>query len=184
MTRIAEDAKAFIRTWQDVGKLLDAATHEERLLILRHYVEVVELHSTDPKGRSGTYALRLFPEVRPDRGFDLGDDEPLGGPDDSSPCPEMTSSDDSQAGDAAAVLTDSRLVRVIDQKAPRKEPSSFQYSLLRSLQLSVRPAVTEFVTFSVGNIRRSRLRTAEPVCHVEMLTRLVKCGRRDRSFPC
>lgn len=70
MTRISEDAKAFIQTWQDVGELLDAATHEERLLILRHYVEVIELHASDPKGRTGTYALRLFPEVRPDRGFD------------------------------------------------------------------------------------------------------------------
>lgn len=39
--------KAFVRTWEDVGELLDAATHEERLKILRHYVEVIELHSTD-----------------------------------------------------------------------------------------------------------------------------------------
>lgn len=52
----------------DVSELLDAATHEERLQILRHYVEVIELRATDSKG--GTYALRLFPEVSPDRGFD------------------------------------------------------------------------------------------------------------------
>jgi hypothetical protein len=119
MTRISEDAKAFIRTWQDVGEILDAATHEERLLILRHYVEVIELHSTDPKGTTGTYAIRLFPEVRPDRGFDLGNSDPSSGPDDESPCPEMTNGDGSLVGDDPALLTDSRLVRVIDEKAPR-----------------------------------------------------------------
>ncbi|MFO1003804.1 MAG: hypothetical protein U0936_26030 [Planctomycetaceae bacterium] len=50
-----------------------AATPEERLELLRHYVEVIELHSDDPKGKTGTYAMRLFPEVRPDRGFDFVD---------------------------------------------------------------------------------------------------------------
>lgn len=77
MERISEDATAFIKTWQDVGELLDAATHEERLLILRHYVEVLELHMRDSK--SGTYAMRLFPEVRPDRGsnFYLPGRDPL-----------------------------------------------------------------------------------------------------------
>ncbi len=118
MTRISDDAKAFIQTWQDVGEILDAATHEERLLILRHYVEVIELHSTDPKGLTGTYAIRLFPEVRPDRGFDLGNSDSSGGPDDESPCPEMTNGDGSPVGDDPALLTDSRLVRVIDEKAP------------------------------------------------------------------
>ena len=103
------------KTWEN---LLDAATHEERLL-LRHYVEVIELHSTDPKGSSGTYAIRHFPEVRTDRGFDLGGFGPSGGPDDESPCPEMTNGDATQDGGDPVVLTDSRLVRVIDQKAPR-----------------------------------------------------------------
>ena len=58
----------------------------------------------------------------------------------------------------------------LQQKAPGGEPTSYQYSLLRTLQTSVQPAVTEFVTFSVGNTRRNRLRTAEPVSHAEMLT--------------
>ncbi len=118
MTRISEDAKAFIRTWQDVGEILDAATHEERLLILRHYVEVSELQSTDSKWLTGTYAIRHFPEVRPHRGFDLGNSDPYGGPDDESPCPEMTNGDVSPVGDDPALLTDSRLVRVIDESAP------------------------------------------------------------------
>lgn len=119
MERISEDAKAFVRTWEDVGELLDAATHDERLQILRHYVEVIELHSTDPKGRSGTYALRLFPEVRPDRGFDWSDEEPPHGPDDGSPVPEMTNGDATPEDGDPALLTDSRLVCITDEKAPR-----------------------------------------------------------------
>ena len=39
------------------------------MLLILHYVEVIELQSTDPHTRTGTYAMRLFPEVRPDRGF-------------------------------------------------------------------------------------------------------------------
>ena len=51
MTRISRDAKAFIQTWDDVGELLDAATAEEQAFLLCHYVDVVELHSTDDKGK-------------------------------------------------------------------------------------------------------------------------------------
>tara|TARA_R110002049_G_scaffold15759_2_gene64005 strand:+ start:1536 stop:1895 length:360 start_codon:yes stop_codon:yes gene_type:complete len=47
---------------------------DEQLEILRHYIEVIELKAYDLKGKSGTYALRLFPEVSPDRGFDLGEE--------------------------------------------------------------------------------------------------------------
>lgn len=119
MTRISRDAKAFIRTWDDVGELLDAATAEEQALLLRHYVEVVELHATDEKGKTGTYALRLFPEVRPDRGFDWGQDDPSPSPDDENPGPEMTNGVDLPSEADPAVLTDTRLVRVLEQKAPR-----------------------------------------------------------------
>ena len=126
MERISEDATAFIRTWQDVGELLDAATHEERLLILRHYVEVIELHATDPKGKSGTYALRLFPEVSPDRGFDWREDVPQIGPGDGSPASETQNGAVTQEGDDPELLTDSDLVCMTDGKAPRKGPSSKQ----------------------------------------------------------
>lgn len=118
MQRISDDAKAFIRTWADVGELLDAATHEERLLILRHYVEVIELHSDDPKGKTGTYAMRLFPEVRPDRGFGLSQDDPDSPTDDGNPWAENTNGVDTPEGTDSVVLTDSRLVRVNDEKAP------------------------------------------------------------------
>lgn len=106
MQRISEDSKAFIQTWQDVGELLDAATAEEKSQILRHYVEVIELHSTDTKG--GTYALRLFPEVRPDRGFDWSE----------SPYPESTNGADIPEDDGSAVLTDCRLFDQTTEKLP------------------------------------------------------------------
>ena len=67
-------------------------------------------------------------------------------------------------------------------QAPSGEPTSYQYSSWRSLQLSGRLAVREFVTSSVQSTRRDQLRTLEMVCHAERLTGLVKCGRRKRSF--
>lgn len=119
LLRITEDAKTFIRSWGDVGELLDAATEEERMLLLRHYVEVVELHATDAKGRTGTYALRLFPEVRPDRGFDWDDSVPEPQPDDGTLDAETTNGDAVQEEGTAVSLTDSRLVCISDGKAPR-----------------------------------------------------------------
>ncbi len=85
--RVSDDARAFLETWQDIGELLGSATPEERMQILQHYIEVVELGLIDPETRTGSYAMRLFPEVRPDRGFDFGGDH---GPDDSNPGPETT----------------------------------------------------------------------------------------------
>jgi hypothetical protein len=85
--RVSDDAHSFLESWQDVGELLEAATPEERLQILQHYIEVVELGPIDPDTRTGRYAMRLFPEVRPDRGFDFGGDN---GSDDSTPGPETT----------------------------------------------------------------------------------------------
>jgi site-specific DNA recombinase len=58
-------AKRFIETWSTVGELLEQATPEERRTILQHYVEVVEIRFNDSNGKMGSYALRLFPEVRP-----------------------------------------------------------------------------------------------------------------------
>lgn len=124
LSRITEDAKAFIRSWGDVGELLDAATDEERMHLVRHYVEVVELHPSDPKGKSGTYAMRLFPEIRPDRGFDWGDEGPNGPPDDGSHGPETTNGDAASEDGTAESLTDSGLACISGQKAPRKEPYS------------------------------------------------------------
>lgn len=68
--RISRDAKTFVEAWQNVGELLDAANTDEQVQLLRHYIEVLELHPVDEKGRRGTYVLKLFPEVHPDRTFD------------------------------------------------------------------------------------------------------------------
>jgi hypothetical protein len=34
-------------------------------VILQHYIEVIELQPADSNGKTGTYALKLFPEVSP-----------------------------------------------------------------------------------------------------------------------
>lgn len=116
--RIGEEARSFLDTWQDVGELLDAATTEERLQILQHYIEVVEIGLIDPLTRTGTYAMRLFPEVRPDRGFDF--DSGTGhGPDDRNPRPETSNGAGTPKSDGPAVLTDDGFVRTTVQKAPR-----------------------------------------------------------------
>ena len=118
LERVSDDAKAFIRNWGDVGELLDAATDEEKTQLIRHYVEVVELHATDAKGKTGTYAMRLFPEVCPDRGFDWGAAGPETLPIDGNPCPETTNGTATQLDDVPVSLTDSRLVCIPDEKAP------------------------------------------------------------------
>lgn len=75
--RVSDDARSFLENWQDIGELLESATAEELLQILQHYVEVIELGPIDPTTRTGSYAIRLFPEVRPDRSFDFGSGDTL-----------------------------------------------------------------------------------------------------------
>lgn len=115
VARISEESRKFVETWQGVGELLDAAAPQERLQFLQHYIEVVELGSTDATGRSGTYVLRLFPEVRPNRGFDWGEN----GEDDANPISEMTNGDVPIEGNIPVVLTQGDLVRTSLPKAPR-----------------------------------------------------------------
>jgi hypothetical protein len=105
--RVSDDARAFLETWQDIGELLDSATPEERLQILQHYIEVVELGLIDPKTRTGSYAMRLFPEVRPDRGFDF--DSGDNGPDGSTPGPETTNGAVPAIGGGSVVVNPGRL---------------------------------------------------------------------------
>src|SRR5262245_35792876 len=45
--RVSDDARSFLESWQDIGELLEAATPEERLQLLQHYIEVVELGPID-----------------------------------------------------------------------------------------------------------------------------------------
>ena len=104
--RVSDDARAFLETWQDIGELLESATPEERMQILQHYIEVVELGLIDPQTRTGSYAMRLFPEVRPDRGFDFGRDS---GPDDTTPSPETTNGAAPAIGGGSVVVNPGRL---------------------------------------------------------------------------
>ena len=103
--RVSDDARAFLETWQDIGDLLTSATPEERMQLLQHYVEVIELGQIDPATKTGTYAMRLFPEVRPDRGFDF-----VGGsPDDSNPGPETTNGAAPSNGSGSVFVNPGRL---------------------------------------------------------------------------
>jgi hypothetical protein len=124
--RVGDEAKKFVETWTNVGDLLEQVTPDERFLILQHYVEVLELRATDPKGKAGTYVLRLFPEVRPHR--DPGD--PDGGapavlPQPPKP-PEMPNGAATAPGNGPDLLTEDGLVRITVQKTPRVglEPTS------------------------------------------------------------
>ena len=98
-------ARQFIQTWEDVGHLLQQATLDEQRTILQHYVEVVEVRISDPKAKSGSYSLKLFPEVRPL-------DPPEGGRNEHG----------TGAGEANSdpLLTEGALVRQSDEIAPRQ----------------------------------------------------------------
>jgi biotin operon repressor len=161
--RITDEARKFVETWQDVGELLDAATWQERLQILQHYIEVVELGFTDPSGQSGTYALRLFPEVRPDRGFDWDES----GENDANPSSEMTNGDAPIAGSIPVVLTPGDSVRISLQKAPRGvhyqnrgfvELGAFAVKRLRRV-----PVITFHAWNAPPPIQPNRNRTKKPV---------------------
>jgi site-specific DNA recombinase len=119
LARVSDEARRFVETWKDVGELLDQATPDERHLILQHYIEVVELRAIDEKGKAGTYALRLFPEVRPHR--DPDDPDGLSGsgvPRYPTP-PETPNGAATLTGSDPALLTEDGLVRTAVQKAPR-----------------------------------------------------------------
>lgn len=103
--RVSDDARSFLETWVDIGELLEAATPEERMQILQHYIEVVELGLIEPETRTGSYAMRLFPEVRPDRGFDFGGEK---GPNDLNPGPETTNGANPGEEDGSACVNPGR----------------------------------------------------------------------------
>ena len=74
-------AREFVAGWSAVADLLDA---DEARLLVQHFVEVVELAHESADGKTGTYVLKLFPEVRPldpphDGGNDHGPPNPTVG---------------------------------------------------------------------------------------------------------
>jgi site-specific DNA recombinase len=112
----AQAAKRFIETWSSVGELLEQATPEERRTILQHYIEVVEIRFSDAgvagddagrcdiNGKVGTYALRLFPEIRP---LDVAP-------------PRSENRTPASGGNQGSVLTEESIVYQSDSKAPRQ----------------------------------------------------------------
>ncbi len=129
--RVSDDARSFLETWQDIGELLGSATPEERMQILQHYIEVVELGLIDPETRTGSYAMRLFPEVRPDRGFDFGGDN---GPDDSTPGPETTNGAIPASENGSAVVNPGRFG---SHNRPESSPSRARTSGTEAWQSKV-----------------------------------------------
>ncbi len=116
MDKVSREARQFIETWKDVGELLAQATPDEQFQILQHYVEVIELQTTDPKARSGTYVLRLFPEVRPNRALEYVEERPKA---EVKSGPETENGAVADAGNRPDSLTEPGLVRISVQKAPR-----------------------------------------------------------------
>jgi chaperonin cofactor prefoldin len=112
--RVSDDARSFVETWQDIGDLLASATPEERMQILQHYIEVVELGLIDPETRTGSYAMRLFPEVRPDRGSTSAAATTA-----QLPARQRQTEPSLSTGTAPLLLTLDSLVRTTVQKAPR-----------------------------------------------------------------
>ncbi len=115
--RITDDARKFVETWEDIAEVIAAATDEERRELLQHYIEVIELRTTDPKARTGTYALRLFPEVRPDRTFEWDESDAI-------PGPQMANGDDTPQDGIAVLTQDARAVRTTSGKLPASDPNS------------------------------------------------------------
>tara|TARA_R110002049_G_scaffold4601_5_gene32543 strand:+ start:750519 stop:752261 length:1743 start_codon:yes stop_codon:yes gene_type:complete len=120
--RISEDAKTFLESWEDVGEILDAATPEEQAQILRHYIEVLELQPSED-GKTGTYVLKLFPEVRPDHGLGWDSNDPENG----SPPPQTQNRADTIDGADPEVLSDSdEMFAQVSGKLPRQDSNLWQ----------------------------------------------------------
>lgn len=101
-----------------MGELFQQATPEERYLILQHFVEMIELKSSRENEKAGTYALRLFSEIRQPFDEDNRDDPPTGQP--ASPNPPKTPNGvATRGGNDPDLLTENGQVRMTVQKAPR-----------------------------------------------------------------
>ncbi len=97
-------AREFVAGWATVAQILDAAEEDELRLLLQHFVEVIELAHESADGKTGTYALRLFPEVRPL--------DPPHGPENEGGPPDPTSGGRPALTEAVETCGD-------QQKAPR-----------------------------------------------------------------
>ena len=104
--------------------MLDEATEEEKTQLVRHYVEVIEIHPSDSKGEAGTYVMKLFPEVCTDWRIGWSDQYLNALICDERRLPETKNGDAAPEDSIADLLTEPRLVCICDGKAPRAQPSS------------------------------------------------------------
>ena len=95
-------AKTFIENWQGLGELLQDITGDERRTLLEQYVEVIQLTPTGDDAKTGTYAMRLFPEAIPVRRSKNG-----------------ATQENTHLANQDSLLTESLLVRQVSESAPR-----------------------------------------------------------------
>lgn len=117
MERVTDDARSILANWQDIGDLLHSDAPEGQMQLLLHYIEVVELGPIDRETRTGSYAMRLFPEVQPDRGFDFACDS---GPNDGRSCPETKNGAAPSFGNGSACVNH---VSLGSHNRPESSPS-------------------------------------------------------------
>ena len=85
--------KAFVRELDGLGDRLAAPNGDQQNAIVRHFVEVIELHPSDLTGNQGTYLMRLFSDAQPGATAPKNDN-------------------------GGSVLTEPPLVRQVDDSAP------------------------------------------------------------------
>ncbi|MGC4004089.1 MAG: recombinase family protein [Pirellulales bacterium] len=111
---VAQQAAEFMQNWAGIDQLFAEANPDELHAILQHFVDVLEIHSSDSKSKSGQYTLQLFPGVKLGQEYKATEAGGL-----KKNAPEMTNGTVADAGNDPEVLTEYGLVRTTDQKAPR-----------------------------------------------------------------
>ncbi len=62
---LRELSRKFVDSWTDIGELLDEADLSEQMVIVQHFVQSLELKAADATAKTGTFVLRIFPELGP-----------------------------------------------------------------------------------------------------------------------
>lgn len=62
---LRESSRRFVESWTDIGELLDEADLSEQMVIVQHFVQSLELKAADATAKTGTFVLRIFPELGP-----------------------------------------------------------------------------------------------------------------------
>jgi site-specific DNA recombinase len=62
---LRELSRKFVESWTDIGELMDEADLSEQMVIVQHFVQSLELKAADATVKTGTFVLRIFPELGP-----------------------------------------------------------------------------------------------------------------------